>query len=153
MSDSVFDPEAFLDQTIDGANDTKVIPCPAGDFLGIVDSYKVRRWEKKDDKTVNGVSLDIMWIVEDENARQETGRDKVLVKQSIGLDITPDNKIDLGKGKNVRLGRLRQALDLNQPNQPFSFHQLKGRMAKITVIQRPEGEDIFNDVTTVVPFA
>lgn len=153
MSDSVFDPEAFLDQTIEGSNDTKIIPCPAGDFLGIVDSFKVRRWEKKDDKTVNGVSLDVMWSIEDENAKQETGRDKVLVKQSIGLDIAEDGKLDMGKGKNVRLGRLRAALDLNQPGQSFSFHMLKGRMAKVTVTQRPEGEDVFNDVTTVVPFA
>jgi len=153
MSDSMFDPEAFLDQTIEDSNDTKVIPCPAGDFLGIIDSYKVRRWEKKDDKTINGVSLDVLWLVEDENARQETGRDKVIVKQGVPLDVTEDNKIDMGKGKNVRLGRLRSALDLNQPGQPFSFHMLKGRMAKITVVQRPEGEDVFNDVTTVVPFA
>jgi hypothetical protein len=61
--------------------------------------------------------------------------------------------MDTGKGKNVTLGRLREALGLNQPGTPFSFRQLIGRAAKISVTQRVDGDQIYNDVKGVVKLA
>ena len=36
MSDSIFNPEQFLDQVYEEANDTKTIPVPEGEYLALV---------------------------------------------------------------------------------------------------------------------
>lgn len=75
-----------------------------------------------------------------------------MVKYSFGLDtIEVDGKlrIDTGKGKNIKLGRIREVFDLNTPGQPFGFGMSEGRQARLHVTQRAEGEDIYNDVKTV----
>jgi hypothetical protein len=66
------------------------------------------------------------------------------------LDINDAGNLDMSKGRNVQLGRLREALGLNTPGQAFSFQMIPGRAAKILVKQRVEGEDIFADVKGVV---
>ena len=61
------------------------------------------------------------------------------------------NGLDMGKGKNVALGRLREATDLNVPGQPFAMAMFPGRLAKIKVTQRPgnEPDQVYNDVRGV----
>lgn len=149
MSDSIFNAEQFLDQAITDANDTKVVPVPEGeDYLGIIEDVKARAWSKDGQ---SGVALDVLFNIEDVNVKAVTGRDKVTVKYGFYLDVTPSGSIDMGKGKNIKLGRLREALGLNIPGQPFSFGMMKGRMARLHVTQRPVGEDIYNDVKSVKP--
>jgi len=146
---SAFDPDLFLSQTVDQANDTKVTPCPAGEFTGVVKEFKARQWTAKSDPSNTGVTLDVTWTIEDEGVRQTLDRQEVTVRQGIMLDVTEAGALDLGKGKNVGLGRLREALGLNVPGQPFSFGMLNGQMAKVTVAHRVVGEDIFADVKMV----
>lgn len=146
---SAFDPDLFLSQTVDQANDTKVVPCPAGEFTGIVKEFKARQWTAKNDPSNTGVTLDITWTVDDEGVRQVLDRSEVTVRQGIMLDVTEAGALDLGKGKNVGLGRLREALGLNVPGQPFAFSMLTGQIAKLTVSHRVVGEDIFADVKMV----
>lgn len=150
MSESIFNAEQFLDEIYEEQNDTKVIPVPEGDYIGTVEEVKARTWVSKD-KLSSGVSLDVVFLIDDENAKQATGRDKVMVKYSIGLDVTPELRIDFSRGKNVKLGKLREVFNLNTPGQPFSFHSMKGRMARVTVTQRPseDGQDIYNDIKYV----
>lgn len=151
MTDSIFNPEEFLDQVTTEKNDTKVIPVPEDDYMGISGKPNVRTWTSKD-KSSSGVSLDLPFEIDDEKAKAVTGRDKVIVRYSIGLDVIDVNgklQLDMRKGKNVKLGRLREVFDLNVPGQPFGIMMLQGRVARISVTQRAEGEDIFNDVKNV----
>lgn len=154
MSESIFNPEEFLDQVVEQANDTRVIPVPEGEYLAQVSDVKARTWTSRD-KTSSGISLDVMFEIDDQNVKELTGREKVIVKYSPSLDLTPDNKIDFGRGKNVKLGKLREALDLNTPGVPFSFHSMKGRMAKVFVTQRPseDGQEVYNDVRSVSKYS
>lgn len=147
-----FDVQAFLDQTVEGTNDTKKVPCPAGDFTGIVDKVAARSWQAKDDPTKSGMTLDVSWIIEDESAKSVTGRDKVVVRQGIMLDLTDEGKLDMGKGKNIGLGRLREALGLNNGG-PFSFAMMVGRMAKVSVSHRmgETSDDIYDEIKKVAP--
>ena len=153
---STFDPNTFLNMTTTESNSTSQTPVPVGEYIGVVDKVEARPWQKKDDPSVAGMALDILWSIDDANVKALLERDKVTVKQGIMLDITPEGGLDMGKGKNVGLGRLREALDLNQPGQPFGFSMLTGRAAKVAVKHRVDNknpENIFAEVSAVAKLA
>jgi len=146
----MFSPDQFLDMQIDGTNDTKKVPCPAGEYLAIIDKVTPRSWTSKKDPTLSGVALDVLCQIEDEGVKSVTGRDKVIVKHGVMLELNEGGQgLDMGKGKNVGLGRLREAAGLNTPGQPFSFSMLVGRPIKVTVSHRIDGEDVFDEVKAV----
>lgn len=150
-NDVSFDPAVFLNQQFEGANDTKITPCPVGEYPALSDKVDVVKWQKKDDPSTNGLKLVILWDIQDDGVKQLLGRDKVLVPQDVMLDLTDTGELDMGSGKNVRLGRLREAVNLNTPGQPFSFGALRGQLAKVNVSHRTgkSPEDIFSEVDRV----
>lgn len=145
----MFNPDEFLDQEVLNANATVVVPCPIGEFPGVAKSLKPRQWTGKDDKTKQGVALDIVWSVEDADVKQELGRDEVLVKQGIMLDTLPNGKLDPSPTANVALGRLREALGLNVEGEAFSFNMIIGQSAILSISHRVSGEDIYAEVKRV----
>ena len=145
---SNFDPQAFLDSSISGSNDTKVIPVPVGDYMGIIDKVLPRQWQSKDGSQT-GIALDVFWSVEDPNVKAVLGRDSVICKQGIMLDITPQGGLDMNKGKNIGLGRLREAVNMNDEATPFSFAMLPGQAATISVSHRINGEETYSEVKGV----
>jgi hypothetical protein len=116
--------------------------------MGIIDKVSPRQWQSKDG-SMSGIALDIIWLVEDSGVRQALGRDTITVKQGIMLDLTSQGGIDDGEGKNIGLGRLREAVNKNNPHEPFSFAMLPGLSAKIAVTHRISGEDTFAEVKAV----
>lgn len=143
-----FDPSTFLNQTFEEANSTVLTPCPEGEFPGIAEKVDVNTWQKKDG-SASGLKLDLVWDIQDEGVKAATGRDPTRVRQSIMLDLTDTGQLDMGKGKNVNLGRLREALDLNQPGAPFSFSMIQGRMGKVMVKHRIDNDNIYDEVKAV----
>lgn len=150
----MFDPNEFLSQTITDANDTKLIPVPdnmAGEpYLMLAGKVEIRSWQKRDDPSVGGLALDIQWEIQDEAVKEHCGREKLTCKQGIMLDLTDSGQLDMSKGKNIGLGKLREALDMNQPGQAFSFQMIEGRLAKGHVQHRVVGEDVYAEVKRVV---
>lgn len=144
-----FDPQAFIDASVTESNDTVVIPCPIGEYPGVIDKILPRTWQSSDG-TKSGVAIDVLWLVEDPAVKEFLGRDTVIVKQGLMLDTTEDGRLDMSKGKNVGLGRLREALDLNVPGQPFSFGMLPGRAGKVSVSHRAKDLDTFAEIKHVV---
>lgn len=145
----MFNPEQFLDQQIVESNSTQSVPVPVGEFLSVAGEVKSRQWTAKDDPSKTGIALDIIWNIDDASVKELLGRDKVTVKQGIMLDINEAGQLDMGKGRNVGLGRLREALGLNVPGQPFSFNMIPGRVAKISISHRIDGENIYAEVKAV----
>jgi len=143
-----FDAQSFLDASVSGANSTKVIPCPIGEYMGIIEKVAPRQWQSKDG-TQSGVAIDIFWLIEDSNVKALLGRDVVSVKQGLMLDLTPQGGIDMAEGKNVGLGRLREAVGKNDPDVAFSFNSLPGSAGKVSVSHRVSGEDTFAEVKAV----
>jgi hypothetical protein len=146
---SQFDPSVLLDQFITGTLDTKVAPCPEGEYVAVIDSVNPRPWNSKDG-TKAGVALDVFWAIDDAGVKAQLGRDKIIVKQGIMLDLDPTGqRLDVSKGKNINLGRLREALGMNDAGTPFSFNMLPGQAAKVKVSHRIDGEEVYADIKMV----
>jgi len=143
-----FDPTAFLNQTFDEALDTKLIPCPVGEYLAIADKVEVKEWSSKDGSS-SGLKVEILWDIQNDDVKSLIGRDSVKVSQQQMLDLTEDSNLDLGKGKNVGLGRIREALDMNTPGEPFAFGMIQGRMATVKVSHRTYNDDIFAEIKAI----
>ena len=142
----MFDPNQFLDLQITEANDTKTIPVPVGEFTAVADKAECRTWQSKKDPSKSGVTLEVTWAIDDQGVKELLGRDTVTVRQGVMLDLTDEGGLDMGKGRNVGLGRLREALGLNIPGQPFAFSMIPGRMARIKVDHRIDGENVYAEV-------
>jgi hypothetical protein len=149
-----FDPNLFVQSQNEGALSTQYVPIPEAEYTAVIDAIKAR--QAKDNYI-----LDVTWAIDSDEIRELTGMDKPTVRQSIFLDITPQGGLDIGKGKNVQLGRLREALGQND-GRPWSPNMLEGQVATIMVTQRlvdtdkdgnalPESEHkIYNDVKGVM---
>lgn len=144
-----FDPSTFLNQQFDEALDTKLVPCPVGEYPAIADKVDIKEWSKKDGSD-SGLKLEILWEIQDENVKALLGRDSVKVMQQQMLDLTDTGQLDFAKGKNVGLGRIREALDLNTPGEPFAFGMIQGRMATAKVSHRIYEGDVFAEIKAVV---
>ena len=146
---SMFSPEQFLDMQVTESNDTKVIPVPTGEYIAVVKEVKIRPWQSKADPSKAGIALDLQWTLDDAGVKALLGRDEVSVKQGVMLDLSEAGGLDMGKGRNISLGRLREACGLNSPGQPFSVTMLTGRMARVKVEHRVDGENIYAEVKQV----
>lgn len=149
----MFSPEQFLDMQTTDANSTQSVPVPVGEYTALIDKVEVKSWQKRDDPSVGGLKLSMLWSIDDASVKEILGRDKVTVKQEIMLDITDAGGLDMGKGRNTGLGRLREAVKLNTPGQPFAFSMLQGRMGKVKVDHRVDGENIYAEVKGVARMA
>lgn len=143
-----FNADAFLSATVNAANDTVALPVPVGDYFAIITEVKPRQWQSKDG-TKTGVAVDLTWLIEDENVKQYLGRDTVTVRQGIMLDLNAQGGLDTSSGKNISLGRLREALNKNNPGDQFSFAMLPGLSARVSVAHRVSGEQTYAEVKAV----
>lgn len=153
---SQFDPNQFLEMSTTDANSTVSTPVPAGEFVAFVEKIEARPWQSSKDPSKSGMALDILWNIDDAGVKQFLERDKVTVKQGVMLDVTPEGGLDMGKGKNVTLGRLREAVGLNAPGQPFSFRMLEGKAARVKVSHRSDPqrpEIVYAEVVATAPVA
>jgi hypothetical protein len=144
----MFNPDQFLQSATTEANDTKKVPCPVGEYIAVAEKVEARQWQSKDG-TKSGIALDITWSIDDPSVKEVVGRDNVQVRQGLMLDLLESGGLDMGKGKNIALGRVREAVGLNTPGQPFSPSMIQGRTAKVTVSHRVDGEDIYDEIKKV----
>lgn len=149
----MFSPDQFLDMQVTEANDTKIVPVPVGEYNAVVSEVKVVSWQKKDDPSTAGLKLQIIWELDSPEVKALLQRDKVTVRQDQMLDLIDGGGLDMGRGRNVGLGRLREATGLNTPGQPFSFTMLTGRMAKVSIKHRVDGDTIYSEVKGVAKIA
>lgn len=145
----MFDPNQFIDLQVTESNDTKLVPVPEGEYTAVVEEITSRTWTSKADPSKSGVTLELQWSIDDAGVKAFLGREKVTVKQGVMLDLTESGGLDMGKGKNVGLGRLREAFDLNKPGVPFSPSMFPGRMAKVSVKHRVVDDAIYAEVKAV----
>jgi hypothetical protein len=143
---SSFNPDTFLNTEATESNATSYTPVPEGEFTASIKAIKPR--VLNDGRAV----LDITWIVDDEQARNDTGMAEPSVRQTLWLDVTESGGLDFGKGKNVGLGRLRDAVGQNASGKPWAPGMLVGQVAKVKVahsLDKRDGVTINADVKAV----
>jgi len=141
MNMSIFDPESFLDATLDAPLEKRP-PLPVGDYTAIITKVSSRTWQGKADPTKSGVALDVVLTVDVPYEVQTAyGLMPTLsLRDSIMLDLTPQNTVDLSPGKNTRLRIYREALDMNKKGDVFSPRKMEGRPVRIAI-----SHEIYND--------
>lgn len=134
--DSDFNPEAFLaSAVVDGELSTQTLNCPEGRYRAQVGD----RIDARQVDTKNGVRtiVRVPWMILDDAVKAELERDTVIVTQDLWLDLDENGALDTGKGKNVDLGRVREAVGQN--NLPgWTFPSLRGQMAMVQVAHRSD---------------
>lgn len=152
---STFDADSFLNSSVEGALDTKYPVVPADKYPAQIDKVATGNGiiRNGDNAGKPWVSLNVHWSIMDEALKQEMDRDKVVVVQRIFLDLDDQGNIAVGKGKNVKLGQLREAVGQNDPSQPWSPNFLVGQMAEIDVVVTANDQgDERNDVRGVAEY-
>ena len=130
---SVFDPTTFAQMTFTDANSTETVPIPVGDQLMDIEKVEIKSWQKKDDPSVAGLKCVLTLKTEDAEIATLTGGKINRVFYEMMLDLTPTGGLDFGKGMNVRLGRAREACNLNRPGAPFGFDMFIGHQVKAAI--------------------
>ncbi len=129
-----FDPDTFLDQEVAQPMETRYTPIPENTYKAFIDDIVVR------DAKGTPV-LDVVWQIPDEALQENLGLEKILVRQSIFLDIDDDGRLLFGPNQNIRLGSLREALAQNKKGR-WSFRSLVGAgPCMIKVSQKPDKDD------------
>lgn len=139
----MFDTNTFLQTTFNEENSTRREPVPVGEYQATVENIKP-------DVTQNGAALlRVTWRLQDFEHEELNNR---LVDQTIWLDLTPSGSLDMGKGKNTGLGRLREACGQNQPGKPWQPGMLLGAVATVSVSHRADRENadiIYDQIKSV----
>ncbi len=147
---SAFDPTSFLSAEITEDNSTETIPIPEGEYIASIDSMEVRTWVSKKDPTKSGVVLEVKWEIFDTALAESIAKDRVFCRQSVMLDLNSQGSLDFSRGRNISLGRLRAAVGLNVPGQPFAFTMLPGQQATIKVGHRTDDQGLIYDEVKAV---
>lgn len=148
----MFDPKQFASSTAQPMS-TQVEVCPEGEFPFTIDSEN-----KLEPRNVKGVSangnaydfwsLDLTCICQDDSVKQQLGRNKVTARLSLNLDLDENGGLDVGKGKNVSLGQLRDALGQNQPGwNPGMLLGAGPFIGKVVHRENPKGGTPFVNIT------
>ena len=140
-----FDPASFLMQETSDQMDTQFVLIPAGEYPAMIKTVEARQQQNPNDPAVLWTILDVTYAIDDAGVREETGLPEPTIRQSIFLDLNEEGedigKVSSAKGKNVNLGRLREAVGLNQPGQAFSFGALVGQACVVAVKHTPDKKD------------
>lgn len=144
---SAFDPAAF-EAVSNETLSTSVTPIPAGEHNAQIEDYKFSPGtSKKDGKSY--MALDITYRFFDDNGALAAllGREAKLTK-SIFLDVSPQGGLDMTKGKNISLGKIREALNQNIPGVPWALPMIKGGALRLLITEdpAPSGDAIYNGI-------
>ena len=141
----LFDPEVFMNQSTEAEMDTHVIPVAENEYPAVIDSVTPR----------SGISekgpwatLDISWLVTDAEESERTGREKLIIRQSLFLDVDEQGLLAVGQGKNLQLGRLREAVGQNRPGN-WSPTMLVGQAATVLVSHRIYEGETYDEIKKV----
>lgn len=144
-----FNPNAFMQSQFNGKLDTVIPALPEDDYRAIIDDVEMRDIEDKKGET--RYILRLRWKIVDDAKLAQLNKSAASVNQDLWLDINAQGGLDEGEGKNVGLGRVLEALNLN--GQQWSPGMLKGMGPCILRIkQRPDSknpENVYNDVSRV----
>lgn len=151
---SAFDPASYLDATLSEPS-TRRPPLPVRDFLGTVGEVKSRSGSFQDKKTGESrsyVAIDIPVEIDlssDPELVKIQGTTKVTLTDSMFLDLNESGFIDNAPGKNNKLRRYREALDMNKPGDTFAPRMMQGRPIRVKIKHEPYEGETYDKIDSV----
>lgn len=145
-----FDASELLNTVQNDPMSTQPLVVPEAEYQSIIQKIEIRDFQYKKGERAGqtGYALDVTHLIIDPQLEASLGRQPT-VRQSMTLDMSQSGGLDTSKGKNVSLGRLREAIGLNQPGQPFSLKMLEGARLVVMVKHDMDGDNIYANVTKV----
>lgn len=132
---TTFDPDTFMQQTIDEPLQDEYILCPEGEYQAVIDTFTSEtafrtnefEYKKGPNAGLPGemTTFNCPWVIQDDRVKVALGRDKVIVFEPIILDFDNSGRLDLGVNKNVKLGQLRTAVG-QKDTKPWGVSMLQG---------------------------
>lgn len=150
---TIFDPASYLEAALTEPS-TRRPPLPAGrDFVGFISTVTSRSWQGKKDPSKSGIAVDVS-ITLDLTAYPDLGEaykgiNQVILIDGVMLDLTEGGMIDNSPGKNGKLRRYREALDMNKPGVPFSWNQAVGHQILVKISHRTYEGELYDEVDSV----
>lgn len=154
---TTFDVSLFENLVAEGPMATQYEPVPEGEYTAVVEAVEPTVVNLSDGPTP---ALRIRWRImgpEADEIAEKTGRPNPSVSQTIFLDVETDKsgkaRLATGAGRNVQLGRLREAVGQNDGGK-WEPNMLLNSVAKIFVTHsasKTNPEDVFANVSAVRP--
>jgi len=145
----MFDKDSFMNTTTEAELSTEFIPVPEAEYSAYIGEVTVDSFPRKDGGDGGDVYvMKVFWEIDDDSVEDVTGRDKNTVKQDLFLDLTDSGEIDTASGKNIGLGRLREAVGQNGKD-AWSPSQLTGMPAIVNVTHRIYEDQPYAEVKSV----
>ncbi len=114
----MFDPQAFMNETVEDTFEEKRTLVPAGEYMTTVEDVEA--------KTVGEANRPILSIrLRIVNSEDPEANERLLF-HTLWLDITDSGALDTGPNKNIGLGQFLSALGLN--GKPWSPGALIGQV-------------------------
>jgi len=138
----LFDPSSFLDSEAGGPLSTERVLVPIGTYPNCyIENVKPQEGIIKEGDRAGQpwVRVNFTWVIDDQEVRDQLDRAEIKLVQGVMLDLTEDGRLDEGKGKNYRLGKLRQALGINDG--PVQWRSFIGIPATLQVGHGVNGKD------------
>jgi len=144
-----FDPDTFMQETVDEPLATEFTLVPQGEYLAAIDDFDRDAFETVDFEYKKGAragtpgkmfKLNLPFVINDDKVKAELSRDKVVIVKQLILDLEEDGKkLASGTNHNIELGRIREAVGQNG-NGPWSVSKLRGAgpvMVKVVHVEFP----------------
>jgi len=151
---SGFDPASFLGATLTDAN-TRRPPIPGGlSFPGTLGVPTSRQSEGKKESNLGQLYtwVDIpveIDLTSNPQVREQVGADKVSLRYSFSLQLTPSGGLDMSPGKNNGLRVLREAVNMNTPGQAFQIQAVAGRQVLCRIGNRPYQGEVYDEIDSI----
>jgi hypothetical protein len=162
---SLFDPQAFLETEVEGASSTRSSPTPLGRYeMVVAEMPKFKQiippagadyeafTTMEVECLISGDALDSTG----RPVKETTGKDRNFARYSCRIDRTPGGNLDMGQGKNVGLGRLREAVGQNNPSLKWKPSMLINARFSGEVKHKPDKRDasvVYAEVVNPIPLS
>lgn len=148
----MFNEADFLSASTTAASSTKRAALPTDIwYQAKIVKLGARQTQGKQDPSKVYTWLDVTFELSlPPTVAEQQKRDKAQIRYGISIDLDAAGNIDDSPNANIQLGRLRKACGQNDPDVEWRPEMLGGTMCKVQLKHRVDGEDIYEDVRSVV---
>lgn len=145
---AMFNPDQFLATAVQGVLDTQRKPLPAVEFNGFI--KEIKKPEVVKTKKGDSILMEIPIQIDCAQYEQELGYSSSVRSYKCWLDINAVGNLDMGTGKNIDLGKIREAVGQNGPEE-WTVTNLVGAPIRVQIKHREHEGKIYDEISAVGP--